>query len=121
MSIQIENRGPIVIVRPTGNVSKPVTEELAELLENAMDEGVNLMIFDFSEMSQISSDGLRVVLNAVRRLHSQQGQAAFAAVDVQVRALFEAGGFFQLLEAFDDVEQAIASFDGDRRPAPIKN
>ena len=39
--------------------------ELHELLDNAIAEGVTRLVFDFSVLSHISSDGLRVILKAI--------------------------------------------------------
>lgn len=111
MSLQIETRDQTVIVRPTGNVSKPVAGELAELLAAAIDDGARHMVFDFSALTHISSDGLKVILGAVRKLREHRGQVAFAAVSEQVRALLDIGGFLALFDEFDTVDEAVAAGD----------
>ncbi len=111
MSLQIETRDQTVIVRPTGNVSKPVAGELAELLTAAIDDGARHMVFDFSALTHISSDGLKVILGAVRRLRERRGQVSFAAVSEQVRALLDIGGFLVLFDEYDTVDDAVAAGD----------
>lgn len=111
MSLQIETRAQTVIVRPTGNVSKPVAGELAELLAAAIDDGARHMVFDFSALTHISSDGLKVILGAVRRLRERQGQVSFAAVSEQVRVLLDIGGFLVLFDEYDTVDDAVAAGD----------
>ncbi len=111
MSLQIETRAQIVIVRPTGNVSKPVAGELAELLAAAIDDGARHIVFDFSGLTHISSDGLKVILGAVRRLRECRGQVSFAAVSEQVRALLDMGGFLALFDEYDSVDDAVADSD----------
>lgn len=111
MSLQIETRAQTVIVRPTGNVSKPVAGELAELLAAAIDDGARHMVFDLSALTHISSDGLKVILGAVRRLRERHGQVSFAAVSEQVRALLDIGGFLVLFDEYDTVDDAVAAGD----------
>lgn len=111
MSLQIETRDQTVIVRPTGNVSKPIAGELAELLATAIDDGARHMVFDFSALTHISSDGLKVILGAVRRLRERRGQVSFAAVSEQVRALLDIGGFLVLFDEYDTVDDAVAAGD----------
>ncbi len=107
MSLQIETRAQTVIVRPTGNVSKPVSGELAELLATAIDDGARHIVFDFSALTHISSDGLKVILGAVRRLHEHHGHVAFAAVADSVRALLNIGGFLSLFDEYETVDEAV--------------
>ena len=109
MSLQIETRAQTVIVRPTGNVSKPVAGELAELLAAAIDDGARHMVFDFSALSHISSDGLKVILGAARRLRECRGEVSFAAVSDPVRALLDIGGFLSLFDEYETVDEAVAA------------
>lgn len=109
MSLQIETRAQTVIVRPTGDVSKPVAGELAELLAAAIDDGARHMVFDFSALTHISSDGLRVILAAVRRLRECRGHVTFAALGDPVRALLNIGGFLSLFDEYETVDEALAA------------
>lgn len=107
MSIHTEIRDQILIVRPSGNVSKPVAAELEELLSSAIDEGVTCMVFELSSLTQISSEGLRTILNTVKALRDAQGLVAVVGVGDQVRGVFEVIGFFALLDEFDNLDEAL--------------
>jgi anti-anti-sigma factor len=107
MSIHTEIRDQILIVRPSGNVSKPVAAELEELLSSAMDDGVNYMVFELSSLTQISSEGLRTILKTVKALRDAHGLVAVVGLRAQVRSVFEVGGFFALLDEFDKLEDAL--------------
>ncbi len=113
MSLQIETRAQTVIVRPSGDVSKPVAGELAEVLAAAIDDGACHMVFDFSALTHISSDGLKVILGAVRRLRDCGGQAVFAAVGDPVRALLNIGGFLLLFDEYETVDEAVAASEAN--------
>lgn len=112
MSLHIETRNQTVIVQPTGNVSKPVAAELEELLAAALDDGARQLVFDFSALTHISSDGLKVILGAVRRLREINGLVSFAAVSDEVRALLDIGGFLVLFDEYDTVDEAVAAGAG---------
>jgi anti-anti-sigma factor len=107
MSIHTETRDQILIVRPNGNVSKPVAAELEELLKAAMDDGVTCMVFDLSGLTQISSEGLRTILNTVKTLRDARGLVAIVGLSEQVRGVFEVGGFFALLDEFTSLDEAL--------------
>lgn len=107
MHLQTESRGEAFIVRPRGLLSKEIAHEMEELLEMALSDGQRRVIFDFSELTMISSDGLRVILKSLRRLREIDGKAVLAGVGEQVRSVLAVGGFLALLEEFDTVQAAL--------------
>lgn len=109
MSIQTEIHGRILVVRPEGSLNKAVSSELEELLTNELDEGFRLIVFDFSLINQISSDGLRVVLHLVNEVRTLGGEVAVTGMLEQVETALEVAGFFKLLDAFPDIDTAVES------------
>jgi anti-anti-sigma factor len=109
MSIQTEIRGQILIIRPEGSLNKAISSELEELLKNELDEGFRLIVFDFSNLIQISSDGLRVILHMVNEIRSLGGDVAVTGMAEQVEQALGVSGFFKLIEPFDEIEKAIES------------
>lgn len=107
MSIKTETRGPALIIRLGGNFNKTTAEELHELLDSAIAEGATRLVFDFSLLNHISSDGLRVILKAIGDIQERKGQVAIAQLGNQVRGVFAASGFFSLIREFDDVDSAL--------------
>ncbi len=110
MAIHTEMREAVFIVSPCGEFSKNIAAEMREILSAALDDGVTKMVFDFSGLSRISSDGLRVILESIKKLRNFKGRGAIVGLEDRVRAVFEVGGFFTLLDEFDTIELAIASF-----------
>ena len=88
--------------------------ELDELLDTAIDDGARLMVFDCSELTHISSDGLRVVLKSLRRLREADGKAALAGAGDKVRSVLEVGGFLALLDEFDTTDDAVQALTAAR-------
>ena len=109
MSIQTEIRGSILIIRPEGSLNKAVSSELEELLTNELDEGFRQFVFDFSLISQISSDGLRVVLHLVNEVRSLDGEVVVTGMLEQVETALQVAGFFKLIESFPDIDSSIDS------------
>jgi anti-anti-sigma factor len=109
MSIQTEIRDQILIIRPEGSLNKAISSELEELLTNELDEGFRQIVFDFSLINQISSDGLRVVLYLVNEVRSLEGDVVATGMLEQVETALEVAGFFNLIESFPDIDTAIES------------
>ena len=111
MAIHTEMREEVFIVSPSGEFSKTIAAEMRELLSAALDDGVIKMVFDFTGLSHISSDGLRVILESMKKLRNLNGRGAIVGLGDRVRAVFEVGGFFTLLAEFDTIEQPIESIN----------
>lgn len=107
MTIHTEIRGQVLIVRPSGDINKMAASELHELLDGAIAEGATRLVFDFSILSHISSDGLRVILKAIQEVQSRKGQVVLAEMGEQVRGVFEASGFLGLIKEFTELEAAV--------------
>ena len=90
-------------------MNKAISSELEELLTNELDEGFRQIVFDFSLINQISSDGLRVILNLVNEVRSLDGEVVVTGMLEQVETALEVAGFFRLIESFPDVDTAIES------------
>ncbi len=109
MSIQTEIRDQVLVIRPEGSLDKAVSGELEELLTNELDEGFRLIVFDLSQLEQISSDGLRVILHLVNEVRSVGGDVAVTGMVEQVEKALDVSGFFKLIESFGDIEKAVES------------
>lgn len=107
MAIHTETRGQVLIIRPGGDINKMAANELHEFLDGAIDEGTTRLVFNFSMLSHISSDGLRVILKAIEKVQSRKGQVVLAEMGEQVRGVFEASGLLELIREFSDLEEAV--------------
>ncbi len=107
MSIPSELHGNVFVIRPRGDISKLIAAELGDLLAGELDEGTRLIVFDFSNLTHVSSDGLRVMLQILRRLRECEGRAAIVGASEHVYQLLNASGFLALLEEFDSDDDAI--------------
>ncbi len=113
MAIQSETREKVLIISPSGEFNKNAAFEMRELLDAAIDENVFKIVFDFSRLTQISSDGLRVVLESAKKLRKLQGRVAIVGLGDRIRGVFEVGGFFSLFDEFDTVDAAMAAINDD--------
>lgn len=107
MSIKINIRGDIFIVQPTGNINMQIAIEFDSLLTMAIEDGFMNMIFDFSEMTNISSEGLHVILKVIKTLISKNETVIFVSMNPNVRRIFKVSGFMSLLDEFSTIEEAI--------------
>jgi anti-anti-sigma factor len=98
----------IKCARPRGRLdsqSSPLFEQ--ELLQY-IESGGGRLLLDFSELTYISSAGLRVILVAAKRMKAVGGRFVLAALNDQVSEVFEISGFSRLLDIVPDYDSAAA-------------
>ncbi len=116
MPIQSEVREQVLIVRPIDSLNKVCATEFEEFIQSEMDEGFRLVVFDFSQLSQVSSEGLLVILKLINELRKIGGEVMVAGLNSKVRVIFNISGIFTLLEESEDVDAAIARLLAQPRP-----
>ncbi len=108
MPISSESRGQIAVFRLSGDIDKSMASEFDELLATAIDDGALDLVLDFSAVTHISSDGLKVILGEFKRIRELGGRMVQAAASDDVRALLDVAGFLPLLGEYESAEAAVA-------------
>jgi anti-anti-sigma factor len=86
----------------------------ANLVENEfqvqIETGETQFIFDLSQVSYISSAGLRAVLIAAKKTKAVKGKLAFVGLDDNVKEVFDMSGFSTILSIYATDEDALLAF-----------
>jgi|SRR5689334_17011635 len=78
-----------------------------------------LIVFDFSEVQQVDSAGVEMLLKCLERVMSLDGDLKLAALTPQASVILELTRVDRLFEVFASVEAAVESFRGfSLREAP---
>jgi anti-sigma B factor antagonist len=110
MEILEERSDNIVVLKLSGRLdattAKDVKERVGEIIKN---NNVNLVI-DMGGVDFIDSSGLGVLVASLRSVNKVGGDIKIAALQDQVRAIFELTRLHRLFEIFDDSSTAVESF-----------
>ena len=109
MSIHVENREGVALIRPTGRIDSGNATEFESLVTAKLNEGAQKLVFDFGDLDFMSSAGLRVVLVAGKRMRESKGRLAFAGLRDNVHDVFAMSGFLKLFEAHKTLDEAIGA------------
>jgi anti-anti-sigma factor len=74
-----------------------------------IEKGKNRIILDLEAVPYVSSAGLRVFLATAQKLDAK-GKFALTRLNNEVKEILEITGFTNILEWFDDLDQARESF-----------
>jgi len=118
MNVDVKRIGDATVVSPAGRIDAITAGDLQRTLDDLLGQDATRLALDFAEVSYISTAGLRVVIQTVKRLHGR-GHVAISGLNGPVGKVFELVGFTSVLPIFGDLESAIASVsvsDAPRAP-----
>ena len=94
MDYSKDRNGDTLVVRPRGALNATTVPELEDALVPALD-GVKELVMDLSELDNISSMGLRLLLSLYRRME-KQGTMRVVNARGSVAEVFETTGFSEI-------------------------
>jgi anti-sigma B factor antagonist len=95
MDIEKNVEGRKMMLKVSGRLDTNSSPELKNALENDL-PNITELIFDFKELSYISSSGLRIILST-QKIMNKQGTMVIKNVNKFVMGVFDATGFTNIL------------------------
>jgi len=97
----------VFIIMPNGRLDTNTSPEAEQLVMDAIEQGENKVIFDFSKTDYISSSGLRIILKTAKALKPKNGATALCNANQQIHEVLEISGFLAVLDAFNSLDDAL--------------
>ncbi len=97
---------PVPVIQAAGRLDASTVSILEHALMRALHSAAKVVILDLSEVTYISSSGLRVLLTCRRQLRDRHGDLILCALSQNVRDVFDMVGFTALFGVADSLDQA---------------
>ena len=101
----------IQIITPQGRLDAAGTRPLEVELKQLIAAGETRLIVDLEKTRYISSNGLRVLLAALKQAKKRGGTLKLCGLAARLQEIFAMAGFDRLFEVFETCEQAEKSFE----------
>ena len=98
MEVKINKENNVSTVNLIGRLDTPASQEVSEQLEPLMADASGTIVLDCTEMSYISSSGLRIFLSLRKAAASQGGKIIVKNITDDIRQVFMMTGFLNLFE-----------------------
>ena len=98
MEVIINKENAVTNVRLVGRLDTPASQEVSDQLEPIMANASGTIVLDCTEMSYISSSGLRIFLSLRKAAASQGGKIIVKNISDDIRQVFMMTGFLNLFE-----------------------
>ena len=106
MEIAQLETGGVKVIAPVGRVDSSTARDVETALMPMFEDGVPI-VFDFADLTYISSAGLRVLLMAAKRSKASGVPIALAGMSPSVNEVFQISGFAKLFAIHDDRAAAV--------------
>jgi anti-anti-sigma factor len=106
MDIIEKKSGQARVLELNGRLDATTSPMLDEALNRAVDEA-NYVVIDFSDLSYISSAGLRTILSGAKKVQKKKGELRLAALDGMVKEVFQLAGFYDMLPVYETQDLAL--------------
>jgi len=99
----------VLVISPKGNLDFNQAAEFQEAATLVIENGAKKLLIDFSELSFISSAGLRVLIVLAKLLQQKNGMFALSSMNEQIQEVFSISGFHKLFSIYSSAEEALTN------------
>jgi len=107
MKLTMEERGAITVISISGRVDAMTAMELEEALMASYGKGNRKFLLDCSNLTYISSAGLRILLKVYKQIKPMNGVIALSTLQPHVADIFNLTGFNRILPIHDTLASGI--------------
>ncbi len=98
MEVIIKKTDNEVVARLVGRLDTPAAQDIAQDVQDLLEEAGGTIILDCGEMSYISSSGLRIFLTLRKAAADKGGRIIVRGINDDIRGVFMMTGFLNLFE-----------------------
>jgi anti-anti-sigma factor len=112
MRIECTREDDVTIIAPRGELDVATAPALQKRVQELIEDGWIKLVFDFRELTHITSSGLAVLALCLQLLRPKNGLIAVAAASGIVKEVIKiwAGRHSPFVPSFSTVEEALKSF-----------
>src|SRR6266404_521032 len=106
----MSNSRAVVVKRLPETMSVKEAQELLRELAPLLEEDLPRLVFDFSDVRQLDSAGIEMLLRCMEEAMKRNGDVKLAAISPQVAVILELTRVDRLFEIFENPSDAVESF-----------
>ena len=110
MSLNIEDKGNVKIVKLSGKLDVNLSMSIESELEQLVDSGSNNIILELSGVEYLSSSGIRVLISIMRKIKDNNGRLVLSYITDIIKKILKTVELEDLFEVYENVDEALASF-----------
>ena len=108
LGLDVTERDGAAILAVSGEVDVATVPRLREQLHGLVAQGSNRIIVDLDGVDFLDSTGLGVLVGALKRVRSNDGELSLVCTQHRIRKVFEVTGLTKVFSLYDSVDEAVA-------------
>lgn len=113
MKIEVSHSRGVTIIAPSGKITIGVGDvALREAVNEALSAGNKKILVNLGKVSTIDSSGIGELVSAFTTVKNRGGQLKLVNLPPKVADILQITQLITVFEVFDNLDEAIASFDG---------
>lgn len=110
LNISVEPLKRVELVTVSGRVDSSNASELDKALKDITESGRHNIVLELSQVSYMSSAGLRAIVAALRESKKNRGDVRLASPSERVSEVLSLAGLDSLFQVYPDTTTAVGSF-----------
>lgn len=112
MKYKARKEGSLTVVEIEGNmVGGPAADEFRIFIMDLIEDGARSMIFDLSKVRYVASPGAGMIIGTYTTLKNRGGELKLVVSTERVKNLVNLIQLYRIMEVYETLEEAIASFE----------
>ena len=108
MKVNWKEKGTVLLIELTGRIDTSTPSEFEVQLLNRISNGQTHLVFDFSHVEHINTQGLRLLLRVFKEVTSVNGRMVFHSLNERVRRIFKIAGLTMVFSIYETREAAVS-------------
>lgn len=111
LQVSQSQRGQVTILTLAGDLDVQSLPRVRQALAEAMDAGRLKVLIDAAKVDYIDSSGLGLLIGTLKRIKELGGALKLVGLNAYMLGIFRLIHLDYVLETFDNLEKALASFE----------
>lgn len=109
MDIRSKEQGGALVISLAGSLDTRTAGSAQDYIGAQFDRGQHQIVLDLDQVDFMSSSGLRLLVNMLKRSYDVGGGFRLASVPPDVRRTLEISGLERILDIYRSVDEAVGS------------
>jgi anti-anti-sigma factor len=117
MEITARRAGEQLVLSLVGRMDGTGAQQVASAIQQHLNDHDTAIIFDLGGVDYLSSAGLRVLQDSIRKMKERKGQVSVCRLQEFTKKILKTGGFLPILSVYPAVEDALADISKKKSPS----
>ena len=113
MELNHVQEGEITIITIKGRLDAATAPVAGKAIKKIIEEDCPRILFNFNDLEYLSSGGLRIILEAAKKIKRKEGKLVLCSLNQFVKEIFVVSGFETLIPIEDTVESGVKKLDAN--------